>query len=307
LAKVRHPHVVTIHDVIEAGELCAYAMEWIDGKSLADLLEELAGWPRRGPAPDVAFGGEHSACLPRDAVVWFCRLGIAIARALAEVHRHGLVHRDVKPSNILLRADGTPLLSDFGVVRDGRASLTRTGQIAGTPAFAPPEQLRIDLERIGPATDVFALGVTLHWAFAGRAPFAGRTAAALATSIEARARRPLTALGLPRDLETIVGKCVEPRIETATGLPMPWATTWRACSRCGRSRRGRSGSCRVCCACCAATSGWSLPQSPAACSCSPRARCLRSSSTSAGRCPIASPPRSGARSGRCSSRPTKSA
>ncbi len=67
LAKLRHPHVVTIFDVVDAGEVCAYAMEWIDGKSLADLLEDLADWSRRGPAPEVAFGDEHSARLPRDA------------------------------------------------------------------------------------------------------------------------------------------------------------------------------------------------------------------------------------------------
>ena len=213
LARLRHAHVVTIHDVVDAGELCAYAMEWIDGKSLADLLEELAHWPRRRPAPELAFGDEHSARLPRDPVVWFCRLGIAIARALGEVHRHGLVHRDVKPSNILLRGDGTPLLSDFGVVRDEQLSLTRTGQIIGTPAFAPPEQLTSDIEGVSPAADVFALGATLHWAFAGTAPFAGRTNHELVKNIGARARRPLTALGLPRDLETIVGKCLEPQIE----------------------------------------------------------------------------------------------
>ncbi len=105
------------------------------------------------------------------------------------------------------------MLSDFGVVRDEHASLTRTGQIVGTPAFAPPEQLLGQIDRVGPAADVFALGATLHWAFAGKAPFAGRTTTELVASIEARTRRPLTALGLPRDLETIVGKCLEARAE----------------------------------------------------------------------------------------------
>lgn len=118
-------------------------------QSFADVLDELAGRTRRGPAPRVEFGGPGSAALPRDPVVWFRHLGIAIARALAAVHARGLVHRDVKPSSILLRADGTPLLSDFGVVRDEHAELTRSGQIVGTPLFAPPEQLAGRHEAVG--------------------------------------------------------------------------------------------------------------------------------------------------------------
>jgi serine/threonine protein kinase len=213
LARVRHPHVVTIVDVFEVGAMCSYAMEWIDGKSLADLLHELGARPRNEPSPDVSFGGAGSQRLPPDAVVWFCRMGIAIARALGEVHRCGLIHRDVKPSNILLRADGTPLLSDFGLVRDDTVSLTRSGQIVGTLAFSPPEQLSGANDRIGPQSDLFAFGATLHWAVAGTAPFAGQTAVELCANIESRARQPLTKLGLSRDLETIVGKCLEPRLE----------------------------------------------------------------------------------------------
>ena len=212
LGRIRHDHVVTIHGVVEAADFVAYAMEWVDGRSLASLLEELASWPRRGPMPVVHFGGEGSARLPAPAVPWFCRIGVAMARALAEVHRHGLVHRDVKPSNVLLRADGTPLLADFGLVRAENVGLTRTGQVVGTPAFAAPEQLRANAD-VGPAADVFALGATLHCALVGQAPFAGRTPLALLANIESRRRRSLVTLGLPRDLETIVAKCVEPEVK----------------------------------------------------------------------------------------------
>ncbi len=207
LGRVRHAHVVTIHEVIETADQVAYAMEWIDGRSLASLLEELAGWPRRGAVPPVRFGPSDTA-LPDPAVPWFCRLGIAIARALGEVHRHGLVHRDVKPGNVLLRACGTALLSDFGLVRAEQLGLTRTGQVVGTPAFAAPEQLR-GSDDVGAAADVWGLGATLHCALAGKVPFAGRTPLELLASIEARRRRPLTVQGLPKDLETIVARCLE--------------------------------------------------------------------------------------------------
>ena len=210
LGRVRHAHVVTIHGVVETADVVAYAMEWVDGRSLASLLEELAGWPRRGAVPAAHFGGEGSARLPDPAVPWFCRLGIAIARALGEVHRHGLVHRDVKPGNVLLRADGTALLSDFGLVRAEQLGLTRTGQVVGTPAFAAPEQLRSDHDAVGARSDIWGLGATLHGALAGQVPFAGRTPLELLANIEARRRDSLVACGMPRDLETIVARCLEP-------------------------------------------------------------------------------------------------
>ncbi len=210
IGKVRHPHVVTIHGLVETGDVVGYAMEWVEGRSLASLLEELGEWRRATPPPAVRFGDERSERLPDQAVPWFCRLGIAIGRALREVHRHGLVHRDVKPGNVLLRSDGTPLLSDFGLVRAEELGLTRSGQVLGTPAFAAPEQLRSDHDAVGPRSDVFALGATLHCALTGRVPFAGRTPAELIANIDARRRPPLTADGLPRDLETIVARCLEP-------------------------------------------------------------------------------------------------
>ena len=207
LGQLRHPNIVTIYGVVETSDVVAFAMEWVDGRSLASLLDELGETRRCGDLPSLHFGGRGSGRLPRNAVHWFCTVGATLARALAAVHEHGLVHRDVKPSNVLLRADGTVLLSDFGLVRDTDLDLTRTGQVLGTPAFAAPEQLR-DSD-VGPAADIFALGATLHCALAGRAPFAGRTPMQLLASIEGRRRSPLTQLGISKDLDTIIGRCLE--------------------------------------------------------------------------------------------------
>ena len=149
LARVRHPSLVVVHEVIELDEICAFAMEWIGGESLADrLVREGSLDPSR-----------------------VCRVGGSIARALAAAHDAGLLHRDVKPSNILLRESGEALLSDFGLVLDDAASaLTGTGVFLGTMAYAAPEQLRGDRPSVGPATDVYSLGATLHHALTGAAP-----------------------------------------------------------------------------------------------------------------------------------------
>ncbi|MBI5849453.1 MAG: serine/threonine protein kinase [Planctomycetes bacterium] len=198
LARIRHPNVVTVYEVIEATDVCAYSMEWVDGASLADAL-----------AGVLADDGPTDGVIPRDRVSWVCRIAISIARALAEVHRHGVLHRDVKPSNILLRDDGTALLSDFGLARSEDSALTRSGQMVGTFGFAAPEQLRGEHQKVGPTADVFGLGATLHAALAGSLPFAVGAADLLA-AIEARRRPSLALRGLPRDLDTILGKCLEP-------------------------------------------------------------------------------------------------
>jgi eukaryotic-like serine/threonine-protein kinase len=149
-AKLAHPNVVRVYDVGEADGRPFIAMEHVDGETLADLVE------RRGPIPaaDVA------------------ALGAQACNALAAAHAAGLVHRDVKPHNLLLGRDGTLKLGDFGIAFGLEGTkLTVAGTVLGTAAYLAPEQARG--ERVAAAADVYALGVVLVELLTGRP---GRTA-----------------------------------------------------------------------------------------------------------------------------------
>jgi serine/threonine protein kinase len=148
-ARLNHPNAVTIYDVVTDDGLPCLVMELIEGESFKDL---------------VARGG----ALPPSFVA---RVGRQIAGALDRAHRAGIVHRDIKPANVLIRADGTAKLTDFGIARDERDnSRTSTGTFIGTPSFLAPE---VALGRShGPASDLWALGAVLFYGVEGRPPFA---------------------------------------------------------------------------------------------------------------------------------------
>lgn len=227
VARLRHPNIVAVHDVVQEADVCAYAMEWVDGKSLAELIEHLRTQGREPTLDEVRrFLGAPAGALTQGTVATaLCRIGIAVARALAAVHQAGLLHRDVKPANILLRRDGTPLLSDFGLVREAEAAvLTQAGHFVGTPAYAAPEQLAGGGRPLDARTDVYALGVTLYHALSLRLPFTGDSTAELLRQIEAGRALPLRRANphLSSDLETIVAKAMEAdparRYQTADDL-----------------------------------------------------------------------------------------
>ena len=146
-AAISHPHVVRVHD-IETVDGCPWlVMELIDGESLADQL------------------ASGTIGVPEAA-----RIGAQIADALAAVHAAGVVHRDVKPGNIMLTASGQALLTDFGIARiDGQGDLTRTGQLVGSLPYLAPE--RATGRRAETAGDLWALGLVLHEAVEGTHPF----------------------------------------------------------------------------------------------------------------------------------------
>jgi serine/threonine-protein kinase len=145
IAKLSHPGIVQVFDIDLASDPPYLVLERVAGPSLAEGLEAA-----RLPVEDL---------LP---------LGIQIARALAAAHAAGIVHRDVKPANILSAGVGTWKLADFGVAHVPDSSLTMTGQFFGSPAYAPPEALVKGI--VAPAGDVYGLGATLYEAVAGRWP-----------------------------------------------------------------------------------------------------------------------------------------
>jgi serine/threonine protein kinase len=147
-ARVHHPHAISVYDVVEhAGRPCLI-MEFLPSRSLSDLLAE-------------------QRFLPVDQV---SRIGAQIASALAAAHAAGIVHRDVKPGNVLLAEDGTAKLTDFGISRAaGDSTITATGVLAGTPAYLAPEVAQG--HDAGYASDVFSLGATLFAAVEGEPPF----------------------------------------------------------------------------------------------------------------------------------------
>ena len=182
-ARVRHPNVAAVHDVIEQDRSCWLVLDYVPGRTLGQLLRD------RGPlAPDVAAG-----------------LGCQVLAALQAVHAAGIVHCDVKPANLLVGDDGRVVLVDFGIAWAGGDRPTGTSfdtegdadsragpdLVVGTPAFIAPELARG--ERPRPAADLWSLGATLYCAVEGRPPFAvGEPASTLAAVLHdppARSRR----------------------------------------------------------------------------------------------------------------------
>ena len=215
MARVSHPNIVAIHDIVEVDDTVAIAMEWIDGLTLAGLLRCLDGPPRDGDMAVVttALGTrpEFAAKLEPSAVRFFVRMLHDVARALHRVHQAGLLHLDIKPSNVLIRRDGTPLLADFGVVREIDLAATHTRTFAGTPLYAAPEQIRRLDKQIGAHTDVYALGMTLYEALSRTQPLQKLDLARILTTVEGgRVPRLDTVTDVAEDLVNIVHKAIAP-------------------------------------------------------------------------------------------------
>jgi len=194
LVRLRHPHVVQALDAGTHGETPYLALELIEGESLEDRLQ------RRGP-------------LPVDEAV---RLGRELAAALEHAHAYGVLHRDLKPDNVLLRAaDGAALLTDFGLALDVETSLSRisrTGMFLGTPGYWPPEQARGELDALGPTADVYGLGAVLYAALTGSPPVEGRGLVDYLQTVRFRRIRPVRAVQpeVPAWLSDVCRRCLEP-------------------------------------------------------------------------------------------------
>jgi len=189
VAGLRHANIVQVHDVSDHEGLPYFTMEYVEGGSLA---QRLSGTPH--PARQAA------------------ALLTTLAEAVQVAHQAGIVHRDLKPANILLTADGTPKIADFGLARhfDGGPVLTLSGARVGTPSYMAPEQVIGKVGTIGPATDIYALGAVLYEMLTGRPPFRGETATETERQVIAAEPVPPARLNpkVPRDLETICLKCL---------------------------------------------------------------------------------------------------
>lgn len=188
-ARLRHPNLVAVHDFGRADGQLYFSMDYIED---GDLARRLRGRP---------FAPWEAASLLRKVTL-----------ALAHAHTEGVLHRDLKPSNILLDGD-EPKLADFGLATQLEAGgdLTAVTGVLGTPHYLAPEALRQGSAALSVASDIYALGVVLFELLTGRTPFAGAAPAALAALVE-NSEPPsprLLAPAVPRDLETIVLKCLE--------------------------------------------------------------------------------------------------
>jgi len=189
VASLQHPHIVQIFETGEHGGLPYFTLEFMAGGSLAAKVAT-------NPLP------------PRDAAMIVEQL----ARGMNYAHTQGVVHRDLKPENVMLSADGTPKITDFGLAKsiEAGSSLTQSGAVMGTPSYMAPEQARGETKAVGPLADVYALGAVLYRLVTGRPPF--QAATLLDTIQQVVNDEPVQPSRLmsqtPKDLETICLKCL---------------------------------------------------------------------------------------------------
>jgi eukaryotic-like serine/threonine-protein kinase len=192
VARLEHPNIVHVYDYGDQEGLLYISMEYVDGGTLASNFK---GEPQ--PVRQSA------------------QLAEILARAMHWAHQRGIIHRDLKPANVLLTAHAVPKITDFGLAKlmDDGPCQTRSGAVLGTPSYMAPEQALGRPKEIGPATDVYALGVILYEMLTGRPPFKADTASE--TLEQVRSQEPVSVSKLlpkvPRDLETICSKCLQKR------------------------------------------------------------------------------------------------
>jgi serine/threonine protein kinase/Flp pilus assembly protein TadD len=189
-ARLEHPGIVPVHEVGERDGSCYFSMKFVEGGQ----LDEIA---RREPMPI------------RHAVELIAK----VARTVHYAHEHGILHRDIKPGNILLDAKGEPHLTDFGLARlvETESSVTQTLDVLGTPSYMAPEQAIGNNPAITSVTDVYGLGAVLYQLLTGQPPFAGgATYETIKLLLDTEPRQPrLLNPKIDRDLSTICLKCLE--------------------------------------------------------------------------------------------------
>jgi hypothetical protein len=192
--RLRHAGIVAVHEVGEQQGRPFIVMELVKGESLESLLRREKVSPKK-----------------------VAELVRQVAAALAYAHEQGIIHRDVKPENVLVDREGRPHLMDFGLARDAEQveRLTATGQILGTPAYMAPEQARGDVKAQGPQSDVYGLGGILYRALTGKLPFTAKSVESLFHKVLHEDPTPPRKLRpeIHADLETITLRCLAKELE----------------------------------------------------------------------------------------------
>src|SRR5947207_4773615 len=189
-ASLEHPCIVPIYEVGERDAQCYFSMKFIEGGQLDEVV-------KRTPM----------------SIARAVELIAKVARTVHYAHEHGILHRDIKPGNILLDAKGEPLLTDFGLARlvEAESTITGTLEVMGTPSYMAPEQAAGETRKLTSATDVYGLGAVLYQLLTGQPPFAGGTTYETIRLLRDTEPRPPRLLNpkIDRDLSTICLKCLE--------------------------------------------------------------------------------------------------
>jgi serine/threonine protein kinase len=206
--RLSHHNIVTIYDVGKSGDIAYIAMEFLEGRELRDVLNERSTLP----IPEVL-----------DIVG-------QVANGLYYAHEHGIVHRDVKPSNIMIQKDGHVKITDFGIARMASAAVrTQTGMVLGSPKYMSPEQVmgKVTDQR----SDIFSLGIMLYEMLTGRPPFSGENVNAImyqtlnATPPQPSSMNP----AVPDMLNFIVAKALAKKVDERYQNAKEFADDLRAC------------------------------------------------------------------------------
>lgn len=200
-ARLKHPGIVTIHDAGQDQGLCYIVMEYVKGDTLLEASRR-----------------------ERQSLDWIVAVLAEVADALSYAHANGFIHRDLKPANILVDPYGHPHITDFGLAISEEVQDSRAGQVAGTPAYMSPEQVRGETQWLDGRTDIWSLGVILYELLTSRQPFLGRDLASCLDEIQNRNPKPPRQIdkNIPAKLEAVCLRClskdVTGRFPTATDL-----------------------------------------------------------------------------------------
>lgn len=194
-ARLQHPHVLPVYETGERETFQYYTMRLIDPPRTVSVLT----------VSDMAVREEQRVAV---------EVMVKVARAVAHAHAHGVLHRDLKPGNVLLGVDGEPYVTDFGLAKlthETDAGLTLSMAVLGSPSYLAPEQASGNPRDVSTAADVYGVGAVLYELLTGRAPFRGATALATLREVMETPVRPLRLVrpGIDRDLEVICLKCLE--------------------------------------------------------------------------------------------------